>query len=87
MAKNVKDVIIMRMPITEWLTAARRRNPGPVAQIAVSSRCNRNAGAPCDSCSTGSLIFFPDSPDAAARASAAENSSRRWTMTSNRIPV
>src|ERR1700676_3605596 len=57
MAKNVKDVIIMRMPITEWLTAARRCNPGPVAQIAASSRCNRNAGAPCGSRSAGSLIF------------------------------
>src|SRR4029077_19133245 len=59
MAKNTNDVIIMRMPMMEWLTAARRCSPGPVPQIAASSRCSRSAVAPCDDRSMGSLIFSP----------------------------
>ena len=87
MAKNTNDVIIMRRPMTEWLTAARRCSPGPVAQIAASSRCSRNAGPPCDGCSTGALIFSPlplMRPPAQARR---RSPPRRWTMTSNRIPA
>ncbi len=36
MAKNTNDVITMRKPITEWLTAASLCHPGPVAQIFTS---------------------------------------------------
>ena len=46
-AKKTKAVIMMRRPMTEWLTAARRCSPGPVAQIAASCRCSRSAGLPC----------------------------------------
>ena len=87
MAKNTNDVIIMRMPMIEWLTAARRCSPGPVAQIAASSRCSRKRRRPLRQLLDGFTHFFSDSPDAAARASAAEKSSGRWTMTSNRIPA
>ena len=33
-AKNTNAVAMKRTPMTEWLTAARRCSPGPVAQIA-----------------------------------------------------
>ena len=45
-AKNANAVAMKRTPMTEWLTAARRCRPGPVAQIAASCRCSRNAGLP-----------------------------------------
>ena len=80
MAKNTNDVTIMRMPMTEWLTAARRCNPGPVAQIADSCRCSRNALPPCAPVVRVRSFFLRPS-GAAACVSAAEKSSGRWTMT------
>ena len=87
MAKNTNDVIIMRMPMMEWLTAARRCSPGPGGpdrgELAVQPQRRSALRQLLD----GFTHFLSDSPDAAARASAAEKSSGRWTMTSNRIPA
>ncbi len=41
--KKKNAVTIMRRPMTEWLTEARRCSPVPLAQIADSSRCRRSA--------------------------------------------
>src|SRR5262245_33915645 len=58
--KMTKAVAMKRRPKTEWLTAARRRNPGPVAHIAASCRCNARAEpAPCDASSLDILIISP----------------------------
>ncbi len=83
--KNTNAVIIVRRPMTVWLTEARRCTPGPVAQIAVSSRCSRSARPGLRRLSGRRAHLFA-SPAAPAFASAASKSPAGCATTSNRIP-
>ena len=85
-AKNTNDVIIMRMPMTEWLTAASRCSPGSGGpdrgQFAVQPQALARLRQLFER-----IVISCQLPCCGACASAAAKSSGRSTMTSNRIPA
>ena len=83
-AKNTNAVTMMRRPMTEWLTEARRCSPGPVAQIAASSRCSRSARPAFGAVRPARSLSRLPPGDV---ASAAGKSAAGCATTSNRIPA